>query len=122
FFKSEHKGAVPVGFPFLYLFAYKLKAREHVVNLCAVIFGYAVGKAGSDDGLYNGGVFGQFAALLAPSQHIVHKQAAYLIARKGDELAFPVPDGYAHSVAVGVCADDYIAARLIRKLNTQSQR
>ena len=122
FFESEHERAVSVAFPLLYLFADKLEARQHVVNLCAVIFGDAVGKTRSDYRLYHGGVFGQFAALLAPAQHVIHQKTAYLIARKGDEFPFPVPYGYAHAVAVGVGADDYVAASPVRQLYAQRKR
>ena len=45
-----------------------------------------------------------------------------MIAVEKDEFAIVVADCNAHSVCIGVCADDYVAADFVGKFDSQAQR
>ncbi len=108
--------------PFFYFFADKLKARQHVIDRRAVTLGNLICKTRSNYCLYDSAVLRQSTHLFVTVKNIVHKHCAYLIAVEEHKLAPVVSYRNTHSVAVRVCAYDYIASQLICKIDTHLER
>ncbi len=121
FFKSEKIGIFAALFPFLDFFADKLEAGQHVKSGYAVTRCQCASEFGGDDSFDERAVFWHSAGFFFAKEDVVCKKHADLIAVEQHEFALVVADCNAHSVRVGVCADDDVASDFVCKFNAESQ-
>ena len=108
-------------FPFLYFFADILEPRQHVEGRHAVAGRDLPREFRSDDGLDDGAVNGQRAALLPAAEDVFRHERARLIAVQQHELPLSVAHRDAHSVRVRICAYDDVAADLVREFHSERE-
>ena len=101
------------------LLGHELEAGEGVVAGDAVGLGHLPGHLGGDDGLEQHGLFRHGAGPAHGADQVVRQQHAGLVAGDGDEGAVVCPDHDAHTVAVGVGAQDEVGAHLVGQLDGQ---